>query len=117
MNFPQSKKFKFEIDGVYTVTPSTAGRPDLIAYDLFNSVTYYRAICELNAIRLPCSVRFGIRPESELLNNDNITIEEEDMWENYFNNIRGVIDELKPGDKIFIPTLDSANEYLKRFGK
>lgn len=117
MNFPKSKKFKFEIDRIYTVSPSTAGRPDLIAYDIFNSVAYYRAICELNGIRLPHSVRYGIRPETELLNNDNTTVEESDLWENYSNTISGVIDELKPGDKIAIPTLESANEYLRRFGK
>lgn len=113
MAYPNSRRFEFDIERVYTVRASEAGRPDLIAYDAYGSTIYYRVICEANGIRMPLNMRYGIRPANYMTS--GITESDVESWDNYSNDGEGSVDSIKAGDKLILPSLENANEYLKRY--
>ncbi len=134
--FPRFKDFQFQLDTTYTIPPVYTGRGDLISIAIYGDYKYYKPLCAYNDINLPYGVRTGIRPleesiRSELrikgLSNDQID-EEVDIyfsnappgsldWNGYSDFFSGYISDLYEGRILAVPTVESCNEWLRRFEK
>lgn len=109
------RDYDFQYETTHIIKEAEVGRPDLIAYNIYGSVLYYAPLCAANGIKSPYSTRFGIRPEIDLLKNDNTTVEEGETWSNYFNQYDGIVDELYVGRMLLVPSTQSANGWILRY--
>lgn len=97
--------FRFEIGSYYEIQVEDVGRIDLIAMRLYNSLNYTVVIRACNRIGMPFFCRSTLRP---------VTSDRGDSWSSYDHSSGGMITELYQGRRLAIPTLASANEFLKR---
>jgi hypothetical protein len=102
--------FKFDIASTWEIPADMAGRIDLIAMELYGSVSYTTVIRVANRIGMPFFARDTLRPVG---NSERPT---RDTWVSYGHFTTGMVTELPAGRKLLVPTLSSANAFLRKMG-
>ena len=134
MNFPRIKQFKFNITSVYTVPVQYAGRMDKIAYAIYENIRFYKPLAYANNIILPSGVRYGIRTNTESIENELImkgytgteltaqiafmqdNLRQTDADWNYYGDVTfGYMSDVPEGTLLMVPDKTSAITWLTKY--